>query len=47
LRASGIAVEIDPEHYPNGRFARLYDPAASPIELWQPEGRDVPATALK
>ena len=42
LRASGIAVEIDPEQYPNGRFARLYDPEGNRIELWQPEGRDAP-----
>lgn len=40
LRASGVAVEIDPEQHPNGRFARLYDPEGNPIELWQPEGRD-------
>ena len=26
LRAAGIAVEIDPQSYPNGRFARLHDP---------------------
>ncbi len=26
LRAAGIAVEIDPQSYPNGRFARLRDP---------------------
>ncbi len=35
LRASGIAVAIDPETYPNGRFARLHDPEGNPIELWQ------------
>lgn len=40
LRAAGIAVEIDSQRYPNGRFARLYDPEGNPIELWQPEGRD-------
>ena len=40
LRASGIAVEIDPEPYPNGRFARLHDPEGNPIELWEPDGRD-------
>jgi predicted enzyme related to lactoylglutathione lyase len=40
LRAAGIAVAIDPEPYPNGRFARLHDPEGNPIELWQPEGRD-------
>jgi glyoxylase I family protein len=43
LRAAGIAVEIDAEQYPNGRFARLYDPEGNPIELWQPQGRATPA----
>ncbi len=38
LRAAGIAVEIDPQDYPNGRFARLHDPEGNPIELWQPAG---------
>jgi catechol 2,3-dioxygenase-like lactoylglutathione lyase family enzyme len=37
LRAAGIEVKIDPEIYPNGRFARLYDPEGNPIELWQPQ----------
>jgi glyoxylase I family protein len=36
LRASGIQVELDPETYPNGRFARLADPEGNPIQLWQP-----------
>jgi glyoxylase I family protein len=36
LRASNISIEIDPENYPNGRFARLHDPEGNPIELWQP-----------
>ena len=36
LRAAGIKVEVDPESYPNGRFARLHDPEGNPIELWQP-----------
>jgi predicted enzyme related to lactoylglutathione lyase len=40
VRAAGIAVELDPEPYPNGRFARLYDPEGNPIELWQPAERD-------
>jgi glyoxylase I family protein len=40
LRAAGISVEIDPEPYPNGRFARLHDPEGNPIEIWQPAGRD-------
>ena len=43
LRAAGIAVAIDPEPYPNGRFARLHDPEGNPIELWQPEGWDARA----
>nr|WP_299322629.1 VOC family protein [Parasphingopyxis sp.] len=36
LEANDIAVEIDPETYPNGRFARLADPEGNPIQLWQP-----------
>lgn len=35
LRAAGVAVEIDPQAYPNGRFARLEDPEGNPIQLWQ------------
>jgi glyoxylase I family protein len=42
LRTAGISVEIDPQYYPNGRFARLHDPEGNPVELWQPEGRDAP-----
>ena len=38
LRAAGIAVEIDPQSYPNGRFASLHDPEGNPIQLWQPAG---------
>jgi glyoxylase I family protein len=38
LRAAGIEVKIDPQSYPNGRFARLHDPEGNPIELWQPAG---------
>ena len=33
---AGIAVTVDPETYPNGRFARLHDPEGNPIELWEP-----------
>lgn len=40
LRAAGIAVEINPETYPNGRFAKLNDPEGNPIELWEPAGKD-------
>jgi predicted enzyme related to lactoylglutathione lyase len=36
LRADGIDVEIDPEAYPNGRFAQLTDPEGNAIQLWQP-----------
>jgi predicted enzyme related to lactoylglutathione lyase len=37
LRASGVAVELDPEDYPIGRFARLSDPEDNQIELWEPK----------
>lgn len=40
LRSAGIHVEVDPEQYPNGRFASLYDPEGNPIQLWQPMGTD-------
>lgn len=36
LRAAGIAVEVGPQQYPNGRFARIHDPEGNPIELWEP-----------
>ncbi|HEV7319932.1 MAG TPA: VOC family protein [Ensifer sp.] len=36
LRNAGIEVTLNPEAYPNGRFARLHDPEGNPIELWQP-----------
>ena len=38
LRAAGIEVEVDPEKYPNGRFARLEDPEGNPVAIWQPAG---------
>ncbi len=38
LRSADIDVDVDPEEYPNGRFALLYDPEGNPIQLWQPEG---------
>ena len=37
LRAADIAVTVDQETYPNGRFARLVDPEGNPIELWEPK----------
>jgi predicted enzyme related to lactoylglutathione lyase len=39
LRAAGIAIEVDSQNYPNGRFARLHDPEGNPIELWPPDAR--------
>jgi len=39
LRERSIAVDVDPQVYPNGRFARLTDPEGNPIQLWQP-GKD-------
>lgn len=41
LSAAGIDVDLDPETYPNGRFARLSDPDGNPIQLWQPDVADV------
>jgi catechol 2,3-dioxygenase-like lactoylglutathione lyase family enzyme len=40
LQAAGIAVKVDPQSYPYGRFARLHDPEGNPIELWQPKVAD-------
>lgn len=37
LRANGIAVEVDGETYPNGRFASIADPEGNPIQLWEPK----------
>jgi glyoxylase I family protein len=36
LRTAGIEVTVDPETYPNGRFASLADPEGNPIQLWEP-----------
>lgn len=36
LQGAGIAVEVDPEVYPNGSFASLHDPEGNVIQLWQP-----------
>jgi glyoxylase I family protein len=38
LEAAGIAVEVDPELYPNGRFAQLEDPEGNAVQLWEPSG---------
>ena len=42
LRGAGISVDIDQQRYPNGHFARLYDPEGNPIKLWEPEGETRP-----
>ncbi|GJL94097.1 MAG: hypothetical protein DHS20C05_05020 [Hyphococcus sp.] len=40
LRKNGIDVEVDEDVYPNGRFAKLFDPEGNPIQLWEPGGKD-------
>lgn len=35
-----FSIEVGPELYPHGRFARLYDPEGTAIGLWEPAGRD-------
>jgi predicted enzyme related to lactoylglutathione lyase len=37
LRAAKIDITVDPEIYPNGRFARFNDPEGNPIQLWEPK----------
>jgi hypothetical protein len=36
LRAAAIKVTLDPQTYPNGRFASTADPEGNPIQLWEP-----------
>ena len=36
LLEAGIEVRPDPETYPNGRFAELWDPEGNGIQLWEP-----------
>ena len=36
LRSAGETVEVNPERFPNGRFAELRDPEGNGIQLWQP-----------
>lgn len=40
LRANGVTVDVDPESYPNGRFAKVFDPEGNPIQLWEPGGKN-------
>jgi glyoxylase I family protein len=37
LQAAGEQVTVDPELYPNGRFAELRDPEGNGIQLWEPK----------
>jgi predicted enzyme related to lactoylglutathione lyase len=41
LRGAGIDVDVDPDTYPNGRFAMLKDPDGNVVQLWQPAGGDL------
>lgn len=36
LEGDGVVVTVDPETYPNGRFATLNDPEGNAIQLWEP-----------
>lgn len=36
LQAAEIEVKVDPQRYPNGRFAYLDDPEGNRVKLWQP-----------
>ncbi len=40
LRAAGIAIEREETMDGVGRFARIHDPEANAIELWEPEAPD-------
>lgn len=44
LRAAGSEVEIDPETYPNGRFATTKDPEGILIQLWEPTPAELERT---
>jgi glyoxylase I family protein len=41
LEAAGIAVQVDPEDYPIGRFATLTDPEGNQIQLWESRDPDL------
>ena len=41
LRGDGVEVRVDPETYPNGRFADLEDPEGNPVQLWEPAPGDL------
>ena len=35
LRAAGLHVRVDPEEYPNGRFAQVQDAEGNAIQMWE------------
>lgn len=39
LESKGVEAKVDPESYPNGRFARIHDPEGNPVELWEPASK--------
>jgi glyoxylase I family protein len=45
LGAADIVVDVDPEIYPNGRFATLRDPENNVVQLWEPAGADLAGPA--
>jgi len=47
LERAGIEVEVDPQEYPNGRFAQLHDPEGNPFQLWEPKIPPRSGTAKK
>lgn len=40
VRAMGVSVEVDPEDYRAGRFARFADPEGNPVAIWELQGVD-------
>lgn len=40
LQGAGIDVAVDPNSYPNGRFAAMADAEGNPIQLWEPQGHE-------
>ena len=46
LRDRGVSVEVDPETYPNGRFASLVDPEGNGIQLWEEHERSTDESDL-
>lgn len=43
VRNAGIEVAVDPETYPNGRFAEFQDPEGNSVQLWEVAGDDSPS----